>query len=62
VPDYLDYFPPRSFEMKVKYISDYYLGINEETKDNFIYLTEEEMDRFVDNSAETIIDRISERV
>lgn len=62
VPDYLDYFPPRAFEEKVRYIRDYYLGVNEETRENFIYLTEEEMDRFVNDATETIINMISERI
>jgi hypothetical protein len=56
VPDYLDYFPPKAFEAKVKFITDYYLGENEETKDNFIYLNEEEMNKFVDSAANNISD------
>jgi hypothetical protein len=54
VPDYLDYFPQGAFERQVKYITEFYLGENNETKANFIYLTEEEMDKFIDNSAEFI--------
>ncbi|MFA6941532.1 MAG: zinc dependent phospholipase C family protein [Clostridiaceae bacterium] len=54
VPDYLDYFPQGAFEKRVKYITDYYLGKNDETKENFIYLTEEEMDNFVYNASEKI--------
>jgi hypothetical protein len=55
VPDYLDYFPVNAFKTQVKYITDYYLGENEETKENFIYLSENEMDNFVLNATQTII-------
>ncbi|MBZ9687447.1 zinc dependent phospholipase C family protein [Clostridium estertheticum] len=57
VPDYLDYFPAGAFEAQVKYINEFYLGENSETKDNFIYLIEEEMDNFI-YSATKIIDNI----
>lgn len=59
VPDYLDYFPLKAFEVKVEYIKNYYLGKNEETKDNFIYLNEEEMDMFVNKASENIIDKLT---
>lgn len=59
VPDYLDYFPSRAFEFKVRYIKDYYLGENKETKENFIYLSKEEMDGFVDSASVYIIDKLS---
>ncbi|MFD3158759.1 zinc dependent phospholipase C family protein (plasmid) [Haloimpatiens sp. FM7330] len=58
VPDYLDYFPHKAFERQVKYITDFYLGENEETKENFIYLTEKEMDNFVEQSTDTIREAI----
>lgn len=54
IPDYLDYYPPKAFERQVKYITDYYMGENEETKENFIYLTEKEMDGFVCSTVEKI--------
>lgn len=54
VPDYLDYFPKGAFEKQVKYITEFYLGENNETKDNFIYLTEEEMDNFIHNATKEI--------
>jgi hypothetical protein len=57
VPDYLDYFPKGAFEKQVKYITEFYLGENNETKDNFIYLNEEEMDDFIE-SATTVIDEL----
>lgn len=58
VPDYLDYFPPKAFEVKVGYIKDYYIGNNEETKDNFIYLNEKEMDMFVNKASANIMDKL----
>lgn len=54
VPDYLDYFPKGAFERQVKYITEFYLEKNNETKENFIYLTEEEMDIFIKNTMEVI--------
>lgn len=54
VPDYLDYFPKGAFERQVKYITEFYLGENNETKDNFIYLTEEEMDNFISSATKSI--------
>ena len=46
-----------AFETQVKYIIEFYLGENNQTKDNFIYLTEEEMDNFIYRVAK-IIDNI----
>lgn len=60
VPDYLDYYPKGAFTKKVKYISDYYLGENEETKENFIYLTEKEMDKFIEEASDSIYNRLKE--
>lgn len=54
VPDYLDYFPKGAFERQVKYITEFYLGKNNQTKENFIYITEEEMNNFVNNRTEKI--------
>ena len=59
VPDYLDYFPSGAFTRQVKYIKDYYLGVNEETKDNFIYLTKKDMDEFIVDTVNVIEERIS---
>ncbi len=59
VPDYLDYFPQGAFERQAKYITEFYLGENNETKDNFIYLTEEEMDNFISSATKTIEDLLS---
>jgi hypothetical protein len=54
VPDYLDYFPQGAFERQMKYITDFYLGENNETKDNFIYLSEEEMNDFIQRTTKVI--------
>ncbi|WP_346961940.1 zinc dependent phospholipase C family protein [Clostridium sp.] len=58
VPDYLDYFPEGALMKQVKYITEYYLGDNEETKDNFIYLNEEEMDKFIDETSKKIFSNL----
>lgn len=62
VPDYLDYFPKGAFEKQVKYITSYYLGENEETKENFIYLNEEEMDNFINNTTKTIVKLLCDKL
>jgi len=54
VPDYIDYFPKGALMKQVKYITEYYLGDNEETKENFIYLNEEEMDKFIDDTSKKL--------
>lgn len=54
VPDYIDYFPKGALMKQVNYITEYYLGDNEETKENFIYLNEEEMDKFIDDTSKKI--------
>lgn len=60
VPDYLDYFPKGAFERQVKYIVEFYLGENNQTKENFMYLTEKEMDRFVENTIKVILMKLNE--
>ncbi len=55
VPDYIDYFPKGALMKQVNYITEYYLGDNEETKENFIYLNEKEMDKFIDETSKKII-------
>jgi hypothetical protein len=60
VPDYLDYFPQGAFIRQVKYITGFYLGENNETKENFTFLTEEEMDKFIDSATFKIDTHIKE--
>ena len=62
VPDYLDYFPKGALTKQVNYITEYYLGENEETKENFIYLKEEEMDNFIDETSRIILDNLIKRI
>lgn len=62
VPDYLDYFPKGAFEIQVKYITEFYLGENEETKENFIYLTEQEMDNFIKEATDKIESILKEKL
>lgn len=50
VEDYLDYFPKNAFNISIDNIKNYYLGENKETKENFTYLTEEEMNCFIDKA------------
>ena len=59
VPDYLDYFPQGAFERQVKYITEFYLGENNETKDNFVYLSEEEMNNFIERATKVIDELLS---
>lgn len=58
VPDYLDYFPKGAFTRQVKYITEFYLGENNENKDNFVYLSKEEMDNFVEERSRKIIEKM----
>lgn len=62
VPDYLDYFPKGAFEKQVKYISEFYLGENEETKENFIYLIEAEMDKFIVETSKEIMQILDNKI
>lgn len=54
VPDYLDYFPPKAFQRQVRYITGFYLGENEQTKNGFVYLTKWEMDDFITAATEVV--------
>jgi hypothetical protein len=62
VADYLDYFPKGALTKQVKYITEYYLGDNEETKENFIYLNEEEMDKFIDETSKKIFSILKKKI
>ncbi|MFR1708393.1 MAG: zinc dependent phospholipase C family protein [Clostridium sp.] len=62
VPDYLDYFPEGALLKQVNYITKYYLGENEETKEKFIYLNEKEMDDFIENTYENILKDLKEKL
>lgn len=60
IPDYLNYFPQGAFERQVNYITNFYLGENNQTKENFIYLNEEEMNCFIEKTTRVIDDILSE--
>jgi len=61
-PDYLEYFPKGALMKQVNYITEYYLGENEETKENFIYLNEEEMDNFIEKTYRDILIQLEKKL
>lgn len=52
--DFMDFFSGDAFENRRKYITDFYSCERDNLKREYTYLKEEEMDRFVDESAEKI--------
>lgn len=54
INNYMDFFSNDAFENRRKYITDFYSGKRENLEREYTYLKEEEMDRFVDESAEKI--------
>lgn len=52
--NYMDFFSKDAFENRRKYITGFYSGERENLDREYTYLKEEEMDRFVDESAEKI--------
>ncbi len=54
VPDYLDYFPKGAFTRQVDYITRFYLGENKQTQENFIYLSKQEMNHFIDDAVREV--------
>lgn len=52
--DYIDFFSDDAFENRRKYIIDFYSSERNNLEREYTYLKEEEMDRFVDESAEEI--------
>ena len=64
VEDYLDYFPEGAFTARFEYIRNYYLGKFGDSIDpdrNYIYLTKEEMDKFVNEASENIKKQLLEK-
>ena len=49
-PDYLHYYPRGAIEKQVKFISDFYLNPPENLDREYIYLTSDEMNDFVDRT------------
>jgi len=50
----MDFFSNDAFENRRKYITGFYSGERENLEREYTYLKEEEMDKFVDESAERI--------
>lgn len=51
---YFDFYPPEAFTRQVNYITDFYLNFNENLDRDFVYLSKEEMDKYVENTSEAI--------
>jgi hypothetical protein len=56
VKDYLDYFPKGAFAEKFRYIREMYLEDFMNPPNEFIYLSKDEMDSFVQNATASISD------
>ena len=60
--DYLDYYPQGAFTRQLNYIINYYLkGDDEVTVSDFKFLTEKEMDEFVENTTKICLENLSNR-
>lgn len=53
-PEYLDYFPENAIITKLKYIINFYDTFEGDLDREYKYLTEEEMDRYVDVTTKVI--------
>lgn len=54
IEDYLDYFPKNAFNISIMNIKKYYLNEKKNLDESFEYLTEEEMNHFIDMASEEI--------
>lgn len=54
IDDYLDYFPKNAFNISIQNIKKYYLDEKNFLSDSFVYLTEDEMDCFIDMATKYI--------
>lgn len=61
IPDYLDYFPKDAFMRQAKYITNYYLNEKPDLDRPFMYLTEEDMDKYVLNTTELLDKMVKEK-
>lgn len=59
-PDYLGYYPKGAMERQVRYISDFYEQYDGNPNRGYTYLTEDEMDRFVEMTSCYIIEVLKE--
>ena len=55
---YLDIFPSNAFTLKIEYIKNFYEGRNRKIARNFKYLSEDEMDSFVNKATILIYEDI----
>lgn len=60
-PDYLDYYPAGAIERQLKYISGFYTKYNGSPEREYIYLTEKEMNDFVNKKSNYIIELLKEK-
>ena len=56
--DYMEEFAPDAFDNRRRYITQFYLAGRENLDREYPYLTEKEMDAFVDQSVHSILDRL----
>ncbi|HET7578785.1 MAG TPA: hypothetical protein VFK33_05845 [Bacillales bacterium] len=60
-PDYLDYFPKGALTRQIHFIQKYYTEQDPETDRPFVYLTKDEMEHFVDDTAATVERALAEK-
>lgn len=53
-PEYLEYFPKNAIVTKLKYITNFYDTFEGDLEREYKYLTEKEMDRYVDDTTKVI--------
>ncbi|MDF2590851.1 MAG: hypothetical protein K0S75_317 [Clostridia bacterium] len=51
---YFDFYPPEAFTRQVNYISDFYINFNENLDRDFVYLSKEDMNTYVENTCGVI--------
>lgn len=60
-PNYLEYFPENTIMDKLKYIINFYKNTDRNFNREYKYLTEVEMNKFVDNTSNEIIELLKNR-
>lgn len=60
-PDYLDYYPTGAIEKQLKYIIGFYTGYSGNPEREYIYLKEKNMDGFVNEKSNYIIELLKEK-
>lgn len=59
--NYLDYYSQTAIIRQIKYITDFYKNFNGSLERKYPYLTEKEMDKFVDDTCITIHNKLKEK-